>query len=131
MHCARTSRAISIDPHEHLLLGNTAQITQVRRRLRTYAELPYPVLIQGETGTGKEYAARYLYAHGHAANTPFVSVNCGTLHQNLATPTLFGSRRGAFTGAEARDGLIRKANGGVLFLDEIADLSDEVQICQF
>ena len=86
------------------------------------------VLVTGETGTGKELAARALHDHSHVACGPFVSVNCGALEKSLARSELFGHVRGAFTGAvENRAGAFEVAHGGTLFLDEIGELPLDVQ----
>lgn len=87
-----------------------------------------PILIIGETGTGKELVARHLHAHS-GRNGPFVAVNCGALTQSLAEAELFGHQAGAFTGAtETRAGWFEAANGGTLFLDEIGDLPQSLQV---
>ena len=87
-----------------------------------------PVLIHGETGTGKEVVARALHAAGWSAGGQFVPVNCANLEKNLAAATLFGQSRGAFTGAAiAHGGLFGEAEGGTLFLDEIGELDRAVQ----
>lgn len=86
------------------------------------------ILINGETGTGKELVARALHYRSSRAHKPFVAVNCGTLTPSLATATLLGHAKGAFTGADtARPGCFEEADGGTLFLDEIAELPMEVQ----
>jgi two-component system, NtrC family, response regulator AtoC len=87
-----------------------------------------PVLIEGETGTGKTTLARWLHRHGPRASGPLVEVNCSALPENLAESELFGHERGAFTDAkEARIGLLEAAEGGTLFLDELPSLSLAVQ----
>ena len=85
------------------------------------------MLIRGETGTGKELAARAFHASGPKPDAPFVAVNCAAIPKELAERLLFGARRGAFSGATDAQGYIQAADGGTLFLDEIADLASEVQ----
>ena len=102
-------------------------IIEVRRKLERFAATPLPILISGETGSGKDYAAQDVHRMSPQHDGPYVAVNCGTLQPNLAAAELFGSQRGAFTGAVDRVGLLRQANGGTLFLDEIGDLSLAVQ----
>ena len=110
------------------LLGGSTAMRRVYSLLRRLEGSLANVLITGETGTGKELAARALHEHSHVASGPFVSVNCGALEKNLARSELFGHVRGAFTGAvEARSGAFEAAHGGTLFLDEIGELPLEVQ----
>jgi DNA-binding NtrC family response regulator len=88
-----------------------------------------PVLLQGETGTGKEWLARRIVEAGPRAGAPFVAVNCGALPRDLAESILFGHERGAFTGATQRSlGRFGEADGGTLFLDEVGELAPEVQV---
>ncbi len=88
-----------------------------------------PVLLLGETGTGKEWLARRIVAGGARADQPFVAVNCGALPRDLTESILFGFERGAFTGAERRSpGKFAEADGGTLFLDEIGDLAPDTQV---
>ncbi len=95
---------------------------------RLTASLPPPVLIEGETGTGKTTLARRVHAGGPRAARPLIEVNCSALPENLAESELFGHERGAFTDAKAaRIGLFEAADGGTLFLDEIPSLSPAVQ----
>jgi transcriptional regulator of acetoin/glycerol metabolism len=90
-------------------------------------ELLSSLLISGESGTGKEIAARVFHAAGLGANAPFVAVNCATIPKELAERLLFGSRRGAYSGATDASGYVQAAHGGTLFLDEVAELPAEVQ----
>ncbi len=88
-----------------------------------------PVLIQGDTGAGKELIARKLHELGPRRNAPFVAVNCGAIKEELLESELFGHERGAFTGATAaKTGLITAAEGGTLFLDEIGEMSGAMQV---
>jgi len=112
-----------------ILVGNSPAMTGVHRLIGTVAPTDSTVLILGETGTGKELAARTLYQQSKRGDMPFVPVNCGALSENLVESELFGHRRGAFTGAE-RDhkGLFEVANGGTLFLDEVGELNKNIQV---
>ena len=112
-----------------LLIGESPAMAAVHRLIETIAPTEAPVLIQGETGTGKELAARAIYLHSKRREMPFVPVNCGALHPNLVESELFGHRKHAFTGAD-RDhkGLFEIANGGTLFLDELGELSKNIQV---
>ena len=97
-------------------------------QLRRIASSQAPVLIEGETGSGKEVAARAIHYWGARSAGPFVPVNCGALPDHLLEAELFGHERGAFTDAKlARRGLVAEANGGTLFLDEVDALSTKAQ----
>ena len=112
-----------------VLVGNSPAMAGVHRLIATVAPTDSTVLILGETGTGKELAARTIYQQSKRAELPFVPVNCGALSENLVESELFGHRKGAFTGAD-RDhkGLFEVANGGTLFLDEVGELNKNIQV---
>jgi DNA-binding NtrC family response regulator len=112
-----------------ILVGESQTMASVKRLIQTVAPTDSTVLILGETGTGKELAARALFQESKRADMPFVPVNCGALSENLVESELFGHRRGAFTGAD-RDhkGLFEVANGGTLFLDEVGELNKNIQV---
>jgi DNA-binding NtrC family response regulator len=98
------------------------------RELARVAKADAPVLLEGETGAGKEVVARHLHRSGPRAAGPFVAVNCGALPDELTEGLLFGHEQGAFTGAErARAGIFERAHGGVLFLDEVGELRPRAQ----
>lgn len=109
-------------------LGDSPAIRAVEALLRKAARIDLPVVLLGETGTGKEVAARFLHRLMQRPSAPFIAVNCAAIPKDLVESTLFGHERGAFTGAVARHaGLAERADGGVLFLDEIAELSLDLQ----
>src|SRR5947209_12804541 len=112
-----------------ILVGNSPAMAGVHRLIATVAPTDSTVLILGETGTGKELAARTLYLQSKRGDKPFVPVNCGALSEHLVESELFGHRKGAFTGAD-RDhkGLFQVANGGTLFLDEVGELNKNIQV---
>jgi two-component system nitrogen regulation response regulator GlnG len=111
------------------LVGESAEIEAVREAIARVAPLSVPVLVRGETGTGKELVARALHAHGSRARRPFLSVNLGALPPALAAAELFGSVRGAYTGAvKDTPGYFVRADSGTLFLDEIGEAPPEVQV---
>jgi len=113
----------------HNLLGRSPPMLEVYRLLEQAAGLDITVLLSGETGTGKELAARAIHSHGARRERRFVPVNCGALPADLVESELFGHARGAFTGAvEAKPGLFEEAEGGTLFLDEIGELPLPVQV---
>ncbi len=110
------------------LIGQSPKMECVRRLIAKVAPTDSTVLIFGETGTGKELAARAVHGQSLRAEMPLVPVNCGALPETLIESELFGHRKGAFTGAdEHRTGLLQVANGGTLFLDEIGELPKAMQ----
>jgi two-component system response regulator PilR (NtrC family) len=111
------------------LLGTSAPLAQVRTLIHKLARTQAPVHICGESGSGKELAARLIHENGARQAKPFVPVNCGAIPETLVESELFGYRKGAFTGAnEDRDGVFQAADGGTLFLDEIAELPLHMQV---
>jgi len=111
------------------LLGESAALAQVRGLLEKVARTQAPVHIFGESGSGKELAARLIHDKGGRRDKPFVAVNCGAIPETLMESELFGYRKGAFTGAqEDRNGFFQAAHGGTLFLDEIAELPLHTQV---
>jgi two-component system response regulator PilR (NtrC family) len=111
------------------LLGGSAPLAQVRELIGKLARTQAPVHVSGESGSGKELAARLIHGEGARRERPFVPVNCGAIPENLMESEFFGYKKGAFTGAEAdRDGFFQAAGGGTLVLDEVADLPLAMQV---
>jgi PAS domain S-box-containing protein len=112
----------------HDLLGKSNAMQRVYQQIRDVARVDATVLIEGETGTGKELVARAIHSSSHRKDKPFIAVNCAGLTDSLLGSQLFGHKRGSFTGAvEDHQGLFEAANGGTLFLDEIGDIPMTVQ----
>lgn len=110
-------------------MGESQSIQAVRERISRLSLSNAPVAIYGESGSGKELAARDLHAHSARASQPFIAVNCGAIPDNLMEAEFFGYRRGAFTGAsEERSGFFHAAHRGTLFLDEVAELPLAMQV---
>jgi len=113
-------------PH---LIGVSAQMEQARLMIDKLARSQAPVQIRGESGSGKELAARLIHLNGARRDGPFVAVNCGALPENLMESEFFGHKKGAFTGAVVdHDGFFRAADGGTLFLDEVGELPLSMQV---
>ena len=117
-----------VEPERQPVLGRAPSMQALETLLRRVAPLDLPVLLLGESGVGKEVAARFLHSLSAGDAKPFVAVNCSAIPRDLAESILFGHERGAFTGAIApRDGLFEQARDGILFLDEIGELPLELQ----
>jgi DNA-binding NtrC family response regulator len=111
------------------LVGRSESIAAVREKIVRLASLEAPVLITGETGTGKELIARALHESGRNAAEPFVAINCGAIAESLLESELFGHERGAFTGASGTHrGLFEEAGKGTIFLDEIGEITPRLQV---
>ncbi|MDP3286797.1 MAG: sigma-54 dependent transcriptional regulator [Methyloversatilis sp.] len=110
------------------LIGDSEPVTRLRAQIVQYADLPYPVLVEGESGTGKDIVANCLHTGTTRVSQPFLALNCAAISPSLVEPTLFGHARGAFTGAQtARAGYFEEAASGSLFLDEIGELPLDLQ----
>ena len=111
------------------LIGQSPAMEEIRTRIGKLARTQAPVHIAGESGSGKELAARLVHELGSRADRAFVAVNCGAIPEPLMESEFFGYRKGAFTGSDTdRDGFFQAANGGTLFLDEVADLPLSMQV---
>lgn len=111
------------------LLGESPAMRQVRDMIERVARSQAPIYISGESGSGKEVAARLIHQLGVRRDRPFIAVNCGAIPESLMESEFFGYRKGAFTGAESdRAGFFQAADGGTLFLDEVADLPLVMQV---
>lgn len=112
----------------HDLVGKSKPMQTVYEKIREVSKVDWTVLIEGQTGTGKELVARAIHSASHRKDKPFVAVNCAGLDDSLLTSQLFGHKRGAFTGAvEDHRGFFEVAHGGTLLLDEIGDISKNMQ----
>ncbi len=110
------------------LLGQSPAMENLRQLIRKVARTQATVLIQGESGTGKELVARALYRESPRANAPFIRVNCASVPENLIESEFFGHEKGSFTGAlNKREGRFELAHGGTILLDEISEISPNVQ----
>jgi DNA-binding NtrC family response regulator len=110
------------------LFGNTPEMQKILKTIYKIAPTTSTVLITGESGTGKEFASNIIHRLSKRADEPFLTVNCGAIPENIVESELFGSRKGAFTGAVDKKGLLEEADGGTVFLDEIAELSQAAQV---
>ncbi len=114
--------------HHRLIIGESARMKQILEMARRVAVTNATVLIEGESGTGKQVMAQTIHAMSERRDKPFVQVNCTTLSEQLLESDLFGHEKGAFTGAhQAKKGRVELADGGTLFLDEIGDLAPSLQ----
>jgi len=114
--------------NKYKIIATSPIMLNLLKLIRKVAKTTATVLIQGETGTGKELIARYIYENSLLKDKPFIIENCGALSNNLVESEWFGHKKGAFTGAiEERKGLFEIANGGTIFLDEIGEIPYHIQ----
>ena len=119
----------SAEPQQNKMVGHSLPFKQMLTQINRAAQSDISVLLQGETGTGKELVARALHDSSKRADKPFVVIECTGLNENLFESELFGHEKGAFTGAtHAKKGLIDVADGGTVFFDEIADVALSMQV---
>jgi two-component system, NtrC family, response regulator PilR len=119
----------AVAPIASVLLGESAAMREVRASIERLGRSMAPVALSGESGSGKELAARSVHQQSGRATGPFIAVNCGAIPETLMESEFFGYRKGAFTGAEQdREGFFQAAHGGTLFLDEVADLPLAMQV---
>lgn len=122
-------KAIENAPSLFELMGYSYSIQQIQRQIERVAGTNFTVIVQGETGTGKELIAQMVHDQSPRAHKPFIAVDCGALPDSIVESELFGYVKGAFTGADGRRaGLFEMAKGGTLFLDEIGNISTAVQM---
>ena len=125
---ATESAPVDIGP-ESMIVGSDPTIVEVYKAVARVAQLELPVLIRGDTGTGKELVATALHRFGANPDGPFVPINCGAIPDTLLESELFGHRRGAFTGADSdHPGAVETARNGTLFLDEVGELPAALQV---
>ncbi|OIR08560.1 nitrogen assimilation regulatory protein [mine drainage metagenome] len=125
----QSERAVPGDSQPQFgIIGNSQPIQAMRNQIELYARTPYPVLIEGESGSGKELVATALQRLSGRPDSAYVVLNCAAISPNLLESTLFGHAKGAFTGAtNAQTGFFEKAENGTLFLDEIGEMPQELQ----
>ena len=110
------------------IVGSSFAVDRLRNQIKLYADAPFPVLIEGESGSGKELVAKSLHQWSKRDSKPYLALNCAAISPTLVEPTLFGYAKGAFTGAiQAHSGYFEDAREGTLFLDEIGELPLELQ----
>jgi DNA-binding NtrC family response regulator len=119
---------IKASVESHVLVGESHSMQQVHEKVAAFAQHDTPVLITGETGSGKEVVAQLLHQKSNRSSEPFLSINCGALSETLIESELFGHIKGSFTGAESsREGLFVAAGTGTIFLDEVSSMSSRLQ----
>jgi len=124
-----SSKTNSANPSTLGMIGDSEPIQYVRTMIAKLARSQAPVYISGESGSGKELAAKLIHQNSSRVDGAFIAVNCGAIPENLMESEFFGYKKGAFTGAnQDKEGMFQAANGGTLFLDEVADLPLAMQV---
>ena len=119
---------IKVKQEETLIVGNCPEITNLNTQIKVYSKTPFPVLITGESGSGKELVAHELHNHSNNSKEPFLVINCAAFTAELLDSQLFGHTKGSFTGADKdKSGFFTDAGKGTLFLDEIGEMPLELQ----
>jgi two-component system response regulator HydG len=125
----KTQVTATLDDQPEFVKGNSQHSDKLHEHIDVVAPTDMAVLIQGESGTGKEYVARMIHRQSKRSGKPFIAIDCGALSKDLAASELFGHIKGAFTGAIAdKKGVFELADGGTLFMDEVGNLSYDVQV---
>jgi len=129
MQLPKNNVEITETSNDNKILGNSSAVTALRTKLNKLARSQAPVFIHGESGCGKELAAKMIHQSGARSQQPFIPVNCGAIPSELMESEFFGHKKGSFTGAsQNKTGLFQAADGGTLFLDEVADLPLNMQV---
>jgi sigma-54 specific flagellar transcriptional regulator A len=146
MHSLAFDKCMSVDPDLHFkdsvsssnsknhnkfgdIIGQSDEMQRIFRLIKKVADSDSTVIISGETGTGKGLVAKAIHQNSNRKNKPFIQINCGAIPENLLESELFGHIRGSFTGATSdKPGKFERANGGTVFLDEIGDMSPDLQV---
>lgn len=119
---------VTVDSHKPGIIGHSPAIGTLRALIKQFADTPFPVLIEGESGSGKELVAEYLHSESQRVKQPLFMINCAAFPADLLEAQLFGHAKGAFTGAEsAKPGFFEQADKGGLFLDEVGEMPVELQ----
>ncbi|MCS7022529.1 MAG: sigma-54 dependent transcriptional regulator [Gemmataceae bacterium] len=124
----RYLKSLTFESERYRLVGSSEAMQRVLQLIERVAPTDATVLIRGPSGTGKELVARAIHANSRRRDSPFIAINCATLQESLLESELFGHEKGAFTGADrAKPGLFEVADGGTLFVDEVAEMSPALQ----
>lgn len=123
------NKVINIKNDLNYLVGKSPKINNIKSLIKKYANIQAPILVTGETGTGKELVSRAIHEEGPQSNEQFIAINCGALTDTLLQSELFGYEAGAFTGAQKqKKGIFESAGKGTVFLDEFGDISPNLQV---